>query len=169
MQAVARVIRDEPADCIALKLGINTHNLASFSLRTFATSALGCVLTIRDGHPDIPIVLISPIFGAWREDIPTGANRKGEDGVPLSGATWPTLQTMRADIRSIVELLRKRGDRNIHYRDGLDLFGPGDVDYLPDGLHPNGDGYEILGTRFARYEIGPEGRLVAGRYAAESL
>ena len=34
------VIRDEPADCISLKLGINTHNLASLSNRTFATVSI---------------------------------------------------------------------------------------------------------------------------------
>ena len=45
------------------------------------------------------------------------------DGGQLSSATWPTLQTMREDIKSIVEMLRKRGDNNIYYRDGLDLFG----------------------------------------------
>ena len=41
------------------RLGINTHNLASLSNRTFATAALGFVLTVRDGHPTTPLVLIS--------------------------------------------------------------------------------------------------------------
>ena len=114
-QAVARVIRDEPADCISLKyalasasyilpnlslkgdlivccmgrrLGINTHNLASLSNRTFATAALGFVLTVRDGHPTTPLVLISPIFGSWREEIPAGANNVEEMPQP-GAAAWP--------------------------------------------------------------------------------
>ena len=28
---------------------------------------LGFVLTIRDGHPTTPLLLISPIFGSWRD------------------------------------------------------------------------------------------------------
>ena len=123
-QAVARVIRDEPAELLTLKLGINVHNLASLSLRTFATAALGFVMTVRDGHPLTPIVLVSPIYSAddWRESTSTGSNRRGDDGVPLSGASWPTLQTMREDVKAVVELLRKRGDANIYYRDGLELL-----------------------------------------------
>ena len=31
---------------------------------------------------------------------------------------------------------------------GLDLLGPEDVKLLPDGLHPNGEGYELIGERF---------------------
>ena len=77
------------ADCLTFNLGINVHNLASLSLRTFATSALGFVMTVRDGHPLIPIVLVSPIFSAddWRENTSTGTNRRGEDGVSLAGAS----------------------------------------------------------------------------------
>lgn len=72
---------------------------------------------------------------------------------------------MREDIKGIVELLRKRGDASIHYRDGIELFGPGDTDNMPDGLHPNGDGYELIGKRFAALEFGAGGRLLGGRLA----
>ena len=70
------------------RLGINTHNLASLSNRTFATAALGFVLTVRDGHPTTPLVLISPIFGSWREEIPAGANNVEEMPQP-GAAAWP--------------------------------------------------------------------------------
>jgi len=40
---------------------------------------------------------------------------------------------------------------------------------LPDLLHPNGDGYEIMGWRFAQLEFGPAGRLLPGRVAADKL
>ena len=44
---------------------------------------------------------------------------------------------------------RDVGDRNLHHLSGLELFGPDDVGDLPDGLHPNGDGYVRIGERFA--------------------
>ena len=37
--SVARTIRDLPADFIALKLGINTHNMATFGIRGFSQAA----------------------------------------------------------------------------------------------------------------------------------
>jgi hypothetical protein len=58
MQAVARMIRDEPADIISLKLGINLHNMTSATHRTFAPMALGFIQTIREGHPITPILII---------------------------------------------------------------------------------------------------------------
>lgn len=88
-------------------------------------------------------VLISPIFGSWREHTPTGANNKDkETGQVLGAAVWPTLATMRVDVESVVKLLRKRGDTNIYYRNGLELFSQADSANLPDGLHPDGDGCE---------------------------
>eukprot|EP01043_Picozoa_sp_COSAG02_P008644 COSAG02_NODE_281_length_25776_cov_37.797998_2_plen_331_part_00 len=65
-QTVARMIRDTPADVISLKLGINLHNMTSATHRTFAAMALGFIQTIREGHPNTPILIISPIWGAWR-------------------------------------------------------------------------------------------------------
>ena len=51
----------------------------------------------------------------------------------------------------------------------LELFGPGDTDNLPDGLHPDGDGYETLGRRFAKAEFGAAGRLLPGRVSEGNL
>jgi lysophospholipase L1-like esterase len=49
------------------------------------------------------------------------------------------------------------GDDNLHYADGQDLFGADLVDeYLPDALHPSGDGYEVMGRNFVRLvQAGP--------------
>ena len=33
----------------------------------------------------------------------------------------------------------------VKYRDGLELFGEADEHLLPDLLHPNGEGYELMG------------------------
>ena len=55
---------------------------------------------------------------------------------------------MRTIIHDVVEARRKIGDANLHYLDGLELFGQADAGDLPDDLHPNGVGYVRMGERF---------------------
>jgi len=135
---VAMTIRDLPADFISLKVGINMHG--TVPQRTFRTSLIGMVRTIREKHPTTPIAVISPIVSPPRDETP--------------GAGGMTLRMMRGELETAVGRLRACGDRNVRYFSGLDLFGEDLVaDYLPDLLHPNGDGYEIMGRTFARRVI----------------
>lgn len=132
---VAMTIRDLPADFISLKVGINMHG-GSVSPRTFRTLLIGMVRIIREKHPQTPIAVVSPIVSPPREETP--------------GATGLTLQTMRQELQTAVQRLQQCGDPCIRYYSGLDIFGPELVDdYLPDLLHPNGDGYEVMGRNFA--------------------
>ena len=57
----------------------------------------------------------------------------------------------------IVAARQTAGDTNLHLLHGPDLFGPDDVDDLPDGLHPNAAGYQRMGERFHTlvFEDGP--------------
>ncbi len=48
-----------------------------------------------------------------------------------------TLAQVRQIISDVVNARRTAGDSNLHYLDGLDLFGEADVADLPDDLHPN--------------------------------
>jgi lysophospholipase L1-like esterase len=132
---VAMMIRDLPADFISLKVGINMVG-GSVSPRTYRPLLTGMVRIIREKQPLTPIAVISPIISPPREETP--------------GATGMTLRLMRQELETAVARLRECGDANVHYVDGLELFGPELVaDYLPDLLHPNGDGYEIMGRNFA--------------------
>ena len=142
---VARTIRDMPADCISLKLGINTHGEASFTPRTWGPAVLGFILAVRDGHPDTPLLVCSPIFCRHGESTP---NR-----------TDMTLAQMRVILEDLVARLRDRGDIHIHYLNGLSLFDLPDADQglMPDDLHPNGDGYELMGRRFAELAFATQG------------
>lgn len=155
---VARYLKDIPADYFVFCLGINIHNFGSMSTRTMIEMAMGFLATVRDGHPATPILVISPIWGGFREtkswETPIG---------PAGPAVVPCLADWRVMLKSAVELLKSRGDLNLHYLDGLELmgedFGPG----FPDDLHPDGDGYERLGLRIAEFAFGPRGVLVPGR------
>eukprot|EP00935_MAST-01C_sp_MAST-1C-sp1_P000383 g383.t1 len=156
-QYVARMIRDTPADCISLKLGINVHNFTSLGIRTFMSSAFGFIATVRDGHPLTPIVVISPIASPEREQ----QTRRIKENMM---ARFPSLAQMRAMLERVVEALRAAGDEHVFYRSGLELFDvEHDAPTMPDGLHPDGDGYEVIGRRFAELEFGVAGRLLPGR------
>ena len=59
---MGRVIRDAPADVISLKLGINLVNANSMTERTFGPAVHGLLDHVRDGHPSVPVLVVSPIF-----------------------------------------------------------------------------------------------------------
>lgn len=67
---VARTIRDLDVDAISLFIGIKILGGDTMRERTFAPAVHGFLDMIREGHPDTPIVVISPIFCPSAEDRP---------------------------------------------------------------------------------------------------
>jgi len=147
---MARMIRDMDTDLITLKVGINIQGGASLSGRTVKPAVIGLVMIIREKHPDTQIAVISPIISPPREDQPN--------------VVGMSLSSMRAHIRDAVQRLRDCGDENLYYFDGKEIFGEDLVSYLPDLLHPDGDGYEVLAHRISEIVFGsrPFERVVAG-------
>ena len=146
---------------ISLKAGINVINADSLKKRTFAPALHGFIDTVRDGKPETPFLVVSPIVCPSAEDRP-GPTIPREDRVfttiPGHDELRPgslTLRRMREIIEAVVAARRAARDANLHYLDGLELFGEADVGDLPDALHPNGDGYVRMGERFARLAFGP--------------
>ncbi len=131
---IGLLIRDLPADFITLKLGINVHGGGSLSPRTFKPAVIGLVRIIREKQPRTPLALVSPIISPPRETHPSNG---------LS------LQNMREEICDAARRLQAAGDLALRYFDGLELFGAAQTALMPDALHPNGEGYELLGNRFA--------------------
>ncbi|CAM3090068.1 hypothetical protein PSET11_01338 [Arthrobacter ulcerisalmonis] len=166
---MARVIRDAPADLISVKLGINVVNYDAMRLRAFVPAVHGFLDTIREGHPHTPILLISPIFCAIHEDTPgpgsIRADTLGTDRVQFTTTETPgdtaqgrlTLEVIREALRTVAE--RRAGDPNLHYLDGLTLYGRADADALPlpDGLHPGPEAHHLIGRRFAHHAFAPGG------------
>ena len=130
----ARIIRDQAADAIVLKLGINVWSEGMLKERTFPDSAHAMLSIIREQHARTPIVVISPIFSPGREDV-------GDNG-------GPSLKRMRELLAEVVAARGRAGDAAIRYLSGLDLFGAADAGDLPDDLHPNAAGYQRMGERF---------------------
>ncbi len=135
------MIRDIPADIITLKLGINIHGGSSLTPRTFKTAVIGLVRIIREKHPGTPIGVISPIICPSREETPNTAGF--------------TLQMMRAELINAVERIKSAyGDLKLFYFDGRELFGKELAEeHLPDGVHPDADGYEKMGQNASRLVI----------------
>ena len=155
-QFVARTIRDLPdIDIVSIKTGINIVNMDSMRERVFAPALHGFLDTIRERKPEVPIVLISPIYcpSAETRPGPTVPDGQGKfvtiDGFEQFRNGCLSLIRIREIIADAVEKRRAGGDSALHYFDGLDLFGADDAHDLPDDLHPNPAGYQRMGERFA--------------------
>jgi GDSL-like lipase/acylhydrolase family protein len=152
---VARAIRDTPADLITLKVGINIVGDAAMRERTFVPAVHGFLDTIREGHPDTPVVLVSPTSFAELEttsgpvalDQETGRKR----ALGSAGAGALTLTSVRTLLAKVVDI---RADPALHYLDGRELLGPDEARSLPDGLHPDPAAHLRMGERAARLILG---------------
>ncbi|MEU5211601.1 GDSL-type esterase/lipase family protein [Streptomyces sp. NPDC020742] len=159
---VARTIRDMPADLISLKAGINIVSLCAFRLRTFGPAVHGFLDTIRDGHPDTPLLLMSPVSCPALEETP-GPTAMGSDGkitalgdpADVAGGAL-SLTVVRAELARIVAA-RQAHDPHLHYLDGRELLGPDEVHDLADGLHPTAAAYRRMGKRFAAHAFANHG------------
>ena len=158
---MARVIRDSPADLISLKLGINVVNVDGMRVRTLAAAVHGFLDTVRDGHPDTPLLLVSPLYCGIHEHTPgpaaidptslgtdqvrfTATGREGD--TDLGRLTLAVVREVLADVVG-----RRGDDENLHHLDGTRLYGEADASVLPlpDGLHPDAATHRLVGDRFA--------------------
>ncbi|MEU8136375.1 GDSL-type esterase/lipase family protein [Streptodolium elevatio] len=156
----ARSMRETSADLISVKLGINLVNHDLMRLRAFAPAVHGFLDTIREGHPTTPLLVVSSIHCAIHEDTPgpafldpdeLAAGRMGfrATGDPAD-RTRLTLTTIRAELARIVAH-RAAADPNLHYLDGLELYGEADAAELPlpDRIHPDAATHRLIAERFA--------------------
>jgi lysophospholipase L1-like esterase len=155
-------MRDQQADIISVKIGINLVNADLMRLRAFGPAVHGFLDTIRDGHPDTPLLIVSPIYCPIHETTPgpgmfdLDALAKGETKFVALGKPEETrvgkltLSVVREHLKAIVEQ-RAREDANIRYLDGQELYGA--LDHarlpLPDRLHPDAESHRLIGNRFA--------------------
>ncbi|MFN5554509.1 MAG: GDSL-type esterase/lipase family protein [Hyphomonadaceae bacterium] len=152
---VARSLRDGPFDAISLEVGINIIGADTMRRRVFASALHSFLDTIREGKPDVPLLVISPIFCPLLETRTGPLTRDslasyGSTERPHSAADGAlTLVESRAILSDVITRRQNGGDANLAYLDGLTLFGAADEADLPDHLHPNAAGQERMGQRFA--------------------
>jgi len=161
-QCVARTIRDLPADLISMKVGINIVNGDTMRERAFVPALHGFLDTVRDGHPEAPLLVVTPIL------YPAGESHPGPSGL-RGGMSFVfdrpeelsvgalSIGRIRELITDVVERRQADGDGNLHLLDGRRLFGEADMCDLIDGLHPNTAGYRRMGERFAALVFGEGG------------
>lgn len=170
---MARTLRDTVADLISVKIGINLVNTDVMRLRAFTPAVHGFLDTIREGHPSIPLLVVSPIVCPIHEDTPgpsaldlsAGDLTFRATGDPAERAAGKlTLKVVRDELARLVEQ-RAADDPNLYYLDGRELYGMPDFAELPlpDQLHPDAATHRRIGERFAALAFAPGGPFAAER------
>ncbi|MFE3788969.1 GDSL-type esterase/lipase family protein [Streptomyces goshikiensis] len=168
---VARALRDTPADLISIKIGINLVNTDLMRLRAFVPAVHGFLDTIREGRPEVPLLVVSPILCPIQEDTPgpIAPDFSGRQlsfralGDPAERALGKlTLNVIREELARITEQ-RAAEDPNLHYLDGRTLYGEADFAELPlpDALHPDTAAHRRIGERFAEHAFQAKGAFAA--------
>ncbi|WP_306367467.1 GDSL-type esterase/lipase family protein [Nocardiopsis sp. CC223A] len=166
----ARTMRGVPADVISVKLGINVVNQDAMRRRAFGPAVHGFLDTVREGHPDTPLLVVSPIHCAIHEEVPgptqmdVSALAEGRLSYLAQGdaaeraAGRLALTDIRRELARIVKERASR-DPHLHYLDGLELYGEADAAELPmpDSLHPDTAAHRRIGERFADLVLGAGG------------
>lgn len=129
---VADTIRDQRADLISLCLGINVYGAGTYNGRTWRGKVADFIARIRDGHPETPVVVMSPIASPGRDDV--------------TNAAGMTLTDLREGVHQVVGDMSVY-DSNLHLVDGTSILGFSEADLLADGLHPGPRGYRTMATR----------------------
>ncbi|WP_030711803.1 GDSL-type esterase/lipase family protein [Streptomyces sp. NRRL F-2580] len=171
----ARALRDTPADLISIKIGINLVNTDVMRLRAFGPAVHGFLDTVREGHPTVPLLVVSPILCPIHEDTPgpsapdfeelkAGRIRFRATGDPAERAAGKlTLGVIRDELARIVRQ-RAAEDPHLHYLDGRALYGEADFAELPlpDQLHPDAATHRRMGERFAALAFASGGPFATG-------
>lgn len=138
--ATAEQLSTLPADLITLAFGTNCWSGIPCSATLLYETTRAFIDLVRQGHPDTPLLLVSPVL-----------RPEAEDTRNLLGATLAELRT------AMEEAVRDRkgsgsgsgsgsGDQRLALLPGRDLLRP---EQLADGLHPNDAGHAALAAAVA--------------------
>ncbi|MFG3508630.1 GDSL-type esterase/lipase family protein [Streptomyces sp. NPDC047821] len=113
-----------PAGLLTLAFGTNCWAGVPHTAPLLYETTRAFVALVRRGHPDTPLLLLSPLL---RPEAESTANALGA-----------TLAELRAAMEEAVRDLVAAGDERLALLPGRDLLGPG---HLADGLHPDDAGH----------------------------
>jgi lysophospholipase L1-like esterase len=137
----AEHIAELDADVISITHGTNCWTRTPFSIDLFRAQLEAFLDVVRQGHPDVPILVASPVLRPDAEQTP---NRLGA-----------TLADLRAVMEEVIENRIANGDAALELVRGRDLVS---AEQLGDGIHPDDDGHRAMAAA-----LGPLIRKLAER------
>ena len=123
----AQEIASLAGDLISVAHGTNCWTRTPQSADLFGAGLHAFLELVRAGHPETPIVAISPTL---RVDAETTPNVLGM-----------SLAELRGVFETVVAERRATGDTRLRLVSGLDLVPK---ERLPDGIHPDDDGHRLM-------------------------
>jgi lysophospholipase L1-like esterase len=124
----AAQIAEAPADLITLAWGTNCWSTIPYDAGLMEQLSRLFLTTVRQGHPDAEILVVSPIVRPAAERTPN-----------VYGAT---LEDLRAALESSVDsYVKSHHDDKLHLLRGRELL---DERLLVDGIHPGDEGHAQL-------------------------
>jgi lysophospholipase L1-like esterase len=148
----AVMLAETPAEVVSVAFGLNNWSRVPHTTGLMAEEVRCFLSVIRNGHPEVPIVVVSPTARPDAEDTP---NRVGA-----------TLAELR---RAMEETVRHQmvGDEKLFLVEGLHVVDPED---LEDGMYPGDEGHRRLAAAVAKVIVPLLADLQAAaekRWAAE--
>lgn len=123
----AQEIASLPADLVSVAYGTNCWSRTPQSADLFGAGLDAFLDLLRAGHPETPIVAVSPILRLDAESTPN--------------VLGMSLADLRGVFENVVAQRQNRGDRRLHLVAGRDLVPK---EHLPDGIHPDDHGHKML-------------------------
>ncbi len=122
-----------PADIISIAYGASCWTRVPHSVGMVADGFTAFLDVVRDGHPDVPIVVVSPVLRPDAEDEP---NRLGA-----------TLADIRHAIESVTRERIVDGDHTLALVAGESIIN---ADHLGDGIHPDDEGHKRIAATVSK-------------------
>ncbi|GBQ03084.1 hypothetical protein SSP531S_45500 [Streptomyces spongiicola] len=130
--ATAQQLASLPADLLTLAFGTNCWSGVPCSAPLLYETTRAFVSLVRQGHPDVPLLVVSPVL---RPDAETTRNALGA-----------TLGDLRTAMEEATRDLAAAGDTRLALLPGAGLLA---ADDLADGLHPNDRGHARIAAAVA--------------------
>ncbi|MFF9865853.1 GDSL-type esterase/lipase family protein [Streptomyces sp. NPDC013953] len=130
---VAEQLATLPADLLTLAYGTNCWSGTPFSAPLMYETTRAFVALVRRGHPDTPLLVVSPVLRPEAETTPN--------------ALGATLAELRSAMEEAVRDMTAGGDARLSLLPGRDVLGP---EHLMDGLHPDDAGHARIAAAVAR-------------------
>ena len=126
----AEQIAELSADLISISYGTNCWTRTPSSAASFRAGLASFLDVLREGHPETPLLAVSPILRPDAERVP---NRLGA-----------TLSELRKLFEECVDARIAEGDAALMSVPGAALVAP---ERLPDGIHPDDAGHAAIAAK----------------------